>query len=56
MDRINLYISEKQLTYLKKLSDISLSEHIRKAIGEYIERLESNKVSSSPSKYAKSNN
>jgi hypothetical protein len=54
MDRINFYITSEHLRYLKQLNDGSVSEHIRKAISEYIERKEKLKVTSSPSKYAKS--
>ena len=50
-----MYVSTEQYTYLKSL-DRTVSEHIRTAIKDYIENLESNKVSYSPSKYGKSNN
>jgi predicted component of type VI protein secretion system len=55
MDRINIYIDKKQGEYLEKLSQdgVTLSEHIRRAIDEYIERLESLKVTISPSKHGK---
>ena len=50
MERINLYITNAQLTYLRLLSDMSVSEHIRRAINEYIEKMDSQKVTYSPSK------
>ena len=56
MERINLYITNAQLTYLRLLSDMTVSEHIRRAINEYIEKMDSQRVTYSPSKNAKSNN
>jgi hypothetical protein len=55
MVRYGFYISGNNLKYLENL-DGKTSEHIRTAISRYIEHIESLKVSSSPSKYAKSNN
>lgn len=53
MKRYNLYIPQNQLFYLQKFSknSLSVSEHIRVAITEYIERkIKSNaNVSSSSS-------
>jgi len=51
MDRINIYITTNQLVYLKCLEDKTVSEHIRKAIDDYIEKIEKQKVSNSPSKH-----
>lgn len=56
MERINVYITNAQLTYLRLLSDTTVSEHIRRAINEYIEKMDSQRVTYSPSKNAKSNN
>lgn len=42
MDKINIYLSEKQLEELRKLSEetgIPYSEHIRRAIDEYLVRV-----------------
>jgi len=36
MKRINLYVTLKQWKFLKDLNGLSLSEHIRRAIDEYI--------------------
>jgi len=41
--RVGFYLSEMQIRKLKKLTDktsISVSEHIRRAIDEYLERFE----------------
>ena len=43
--RVGFYLSEIQIKKLKKLTDktsISVSEHIRRAIDEYLERFEKN--------------
>lgn len=42
MIRINIYIAKEQYEALKKLatSRVSLSEHIRRAIDEYLARIE----------------
>lgn len=41
MIKINLYITKKQYQALKRLAvnGIKLSEHIRRAIDEYLERI-----------------
>lgn len=39
MKRINIYITLKQYEFLKGLNGLSLSEHIRRAIDEYVTRL-----------------
>lgn len=39
MIRINLYLTEKQINALKSLNGLSVSEHIRRAIDEYLARL-----------------
>lgn len=47
--RINLNIREEQLEYLKNTS-ISVAEHYRRAIDEYIDKLKGLNVASSQSK------
>jgi len=49
MKRIDLYINEVNLSFLSTLSG-TVSEHIRRAIDEYIEKVKNFKVSSSLSK------
>jgi aminopeptidase N len=39
MKRINIYITQKQKEALEALNELSLSEHIRRAIDEYLARL-----------------
>lgn len=39
MIRINIYITKKQKEALEALNGLSLSEHIRRAIDEYLARL-----------------
>lgn len=39
MIRINIYITKKQKEVLEALNELSLSEHIRRAIDEYLARL-----------------
>jgi len=41
MVRFDMYLTEKQLSELRKASkgSLSVSEHIRKAIDEYLERI-----------------
>lgn len=36
MVRKDIYLSKKQVIFLQSLADITLSEHIRRAIDEYI--------------------
>lgn len=36
MERINIYITIKQLKALRNLNGLSVSEHIRRAIDEYL--------------------
>lgn len=52
MKRINLYLTEKQITSLTILSEdgLSLSEHIRIAINKYLHKKEKNIYSESYSK------
>jgi ribosomal protein L18E len=50
MIRKNFYLSNNQYRFLRDLNDISISEHIRRAIDEYIDKKRSRKVSVSISK------
>jgi len=43
MKRINIYITKKQYKLLKELNELSLSEHIRRAIDEYLSKLKEKK-------------
>ncbi len=49
MRRINAFLEDSWVDYLKKLPG-TLSEHFRRAVNEYITRIEEKKVSSSQSK------
>lgn len=49
MKRRNFYLSEEQIEFLKKLDDLTISEHIRRAIDQYIQELQPKNVSSSAS-------
>lgn len=40
MIRVDIYITKKQREALKALNELSLSEHIRRAIDEYLARKE----------------
>ncbi len=50
MIRKNYYLTKDQDLFLQSLKGLSISEHIRRAIDEYIERLNTLKVSRSPLK------
>lgn len=51
MKRKNFYLTEEQASFLENIDDLSVSEHIRRAIDEYIEKRKPlGKVSYSPSK------
>ena len=39
MIRKNFFLTEEQVLNLRAMNEISLSEHIRRAIDQYIERL-----------------
>lgn len=51
MQRLDFYIPEDKLTFLKKNSSISVSEHIRRAIDEYIKKFEVKAVTSPTKTY-----
>lgn len=48
--RQNFFMSRKEKAILKKMTNLTVSEHIRRAIAEYLERIQSSLVSKSPSK------
>ncbi len=50
MLRRNIYVSQEQTDFLKTLTNINVSEHIRRAIDEYIQKLKTTNVSASASK------
>lgn len=39
MLRKNIYLTQAQVAFLKSINDLSVAEHIRRAIDEYIVRL-----------------
>lgn len=49
MIRKNFYLTEEQATLLKKKKNLSVSEHIRRAIDEYISRMRNDSAVISPS-------
>ena len=53
MVRFDMYLTEKQLSELRKASKgiLSVSEHIRKAIDEYLERMKPSGETSPSSKH-----
>jgi hypothetical protein len=50
-----MYFGQKQVDFLDKLNDLSFSEHVRKAVDEYIDRKRKLNVSFSQSKVGESN-
>lgn len=50
MVRRNVYVTPSQIEFFLSLDTLTISEHIRRAIDEYIERLKITKVSASASK------
>jgi hypothetical protein len=55
MIRKTFYLTAEQVTYLEYYTDITVSEHIRRAIDEYIEKKkrENYKSTVSPSNFIK---
>jgi len=49
MHRVNFYLTDEQVNFLRGLKDIKVSEHIRRAIDQYIERLKNLESGKSPS-------
>ena len=49
MVRKNVILSDKQVEFFKNNNEFNMSEHIRRALDEYMNRLSSTKVSSSQS-------
>ena len=50
MIRKNFYMSQDQSEYLAKMGDVTVSEHLRRAIAEYIDRDQNKNATTSPSK------
>jgi len=55
MIRKALYFTNKQVDFLNRLTNLTFSEHTRRALDEYIERLQGINVSASQSKRGDSN-
>lgn len=53
MRRRNFYLTNEQNSALEKMSELSVSEHLRRAIDEYIEKHISLLVAISPSNNGK---
>ena len=49
MIRKNFYLTEKQSNILKKMKDLTISEHIRRAIDDYIVKRANQNATQSPS-------
>jgi len=49
MIRKNFYLTVEQAAFLNKKKDLSVSEHIRRAIDEYISRMRNESATTSPS-------
>lgn len=49
MRRRDFYLTEKQNDFLEKFDELSVSEHIRRAIDGYIQQLQPSRTSSSAS-------
>ena len=47
MKRINIYLSESQIDFLKDLNELSISEHVRRSLDLYINKLKPDKSSAS---------
>lgn len=50
MKRFSFFLKESPVKLLKSIDDLSLSEHIRRAIDDYIMKLRPSKESASDSK------
>lgn len=53
MKRRNFYLTEEQDQVLESMSELSVSEHLRRAVDEYIAKKRQRQVSISPSKNGK---
>jgi len=49
MVRKNFYLTKEQNDFLRKKKTLTVSEHIRRAIDEYIDRMKPTVASTSPS-------
>lgn len=47
--RVNVFLPQAQFEFLKEDPDISLSEHIRRAVDEYIEKIKVSKLKATTS-------
>lgn len=50
-----LYFTESSIKFLETLNKITFSEHIRRAVDEYIKRIQNEAVSASQSKGSEDN-
>jgi archaellum component FlaD/FlaE len=50
MQRKNVFLNDKQISFLLENKELNISDHIRRALDEYIERLKSERATSSASK------
>ena len=55
MIRKNFYLTKEQNDFLKNKKSLTVSEHIRRAIDEYIEKMRSSTAVTSPSAKGGSN-
>jgi len=53
MIRKNFYLTQEQNVFLKKQKELTVSEHIRRAIDEYMDKKRNMDASVSPSKGVK---
>ena len=56
MIRRAFYLSDEQNNFLKGLDGLSVSEHLRRAIDEYLKKLQNQNISASQSKRKEANN
>jgi hypothetical protein len=50
-----LYFSKEQIDFLKKINGVSVSEHIRRAVDAYIQKIKGTPMSSLSQKVGESN-
>jgi len=50
MIRKHVFLSDEQVEFLKKNSDLSLAEHVRNAMDDYIDKLSNRYAATSKSK------
>lgn len=49
MKRVNIYLKKSQAKFLNEFNGLSISEHVRRAIDQYISKLQPVKASGSQS-------